>query len=165
MPQIVMHSPSLELQLKIGIKMIGVKTTCAAKSLFQFWEEIYKLFSPAVQVEGKDPLFQMLTQKRYAHESLKLMIAVILEQYPERVVREFIQDVFDQVFANLRDKGAVDWMAEALMDIPQSVLNNGEKASFITNMKAKSFVDDSGYYAEFFDKFVKRCKAHNMKVY
>lgn len=165
MPQIVMNCPSLELQLKIGIKMIGVKTTCAAKSLYQFWEEIFKLFSPAIQVSGKDTLYQMLTQKRYAHEALKLMVNVVLEQYPERTVREFIQDVFDQVFLHLRDKGAVDWMTEALMDIPQSVLNNGEKTSFISNMKLKSFEDDAAYYAEFFDKFFKRCKAHNMKVY
>lgn len=164
MPQIVINSPSLDLQMKIGIKIIGVKTNCAAKSLYQFWEEIYKVFSSEVKAEGKEKVFNMLVNNRYASESLKLMMNCIVEDYPSRIVRDYIEDVFTQVFKNLREPG-VEWMTEALQNIPQSILNNGEKNSFISNMKVKSADDHSEYYTDFFEKFEKRCKAHNLKKY
>lgn len=43
LPEVVLTSATLEIQLKFGIKIIGVKTVNAAKSLYQFFEMLFKV--------------------------------------------------------------------------------------------------------------------------
>ena len=43
LPEAVLTSPTLEIQLKFGIKIIGVKTVNAAKSLYQFFEMLFRV--------------------------------------------------------------------------------------------------------------------------
>ena len=49
--------------------------------------------------------------------------------------------------------------------MPQQILNNGEKNSFIINLQSKEFESNKMYYREFFDKYYKRCKLYVTKNY
>lgn len=148
----------------MAIKCIGVKTVCAAKSLYQLWEEVFKLIGQENVLKNKDTLVQLLTQGQFGLACVKSMIHVLVANFPERVVCDFMDDVFIQIILHIR-LASVDWFIAALVDTPQSVLNNGEKESFINNLKVKDYKANTDYYSDFFDKFYKRCRTHNAKIY
>lgn len=152
------------MQLKLGVKCIGVKTVCAAKSLYQFWEEMFKVIGPTNSLKNKDALTVLLTQNQYGLTVIKRMIEVLVQNFPERVVCDFMDDVIIQVLLNVR-LVSVNWFIAALSETPQYVLNNGEKESFINNLRIKDYTEHKDYYEDFFDKFYKRCRSHNSKIY
>lgn len=170
LPQVVLCSPTLvdyvnckELQMKLGIKCIGVKTVTAAKAVYQFWEEIFRVIGPENNLAGRDNLIKLLSGA-YGLEVVKSIVQVLVNNFPQRVVCKFMDDVLINVITNLREQ-SVNWFIDSLREIPQSILNNGEKESFIMNLSAKPYEEHKDYYSEFFDKFYKRCKTHNSKIY
>lgn len=150
--------------MKLGIKCIGVRTVCAAKSLYQLWEEVFKLMGAENVLNNKEALNLLLTQGNFGLACVKSMIQVLVANFPERVVCDFMDDVIIQILMNMRVQ-SIDWFIAALVDTPQSVLNNGEKESFISNLKVKEYATNKDYYNDFFDKFYKRCRTHNAKIY
>lgn len=103
--------------------------------------------------------------EKYGFESLRLMMAFIVREYPEKTIREYIIDVFVQVINHLRDYANM-WFTEILtIEVPSNILNEGEKTSFIENLKLREYSKNMQYYSEFFEKLCKRCKTHNLKNY
>lgn len=164
MPEVVLRSDTLDVQMKLGVKCIGIKTVTAAKALFQFWEEIFKITSPNHPIAGTQRCLHMLVNDGYGEVCVKKMFEVLVSNFPEKVLCDFMDDVFIQILINLRNYSD-KWFIQALMDVPQSVLNNGEKDSFIANLREKPYAGYKDYYAEFFDKFYRRCKTYNSKIY
>lgn len=148
----------------MGLKCIGIKTVCAAKALFQFWEEIFKVMNPANQIVGIENLCKLIKQENYGLYCLKAMFEVFVNNYPDKVVCDFMDDVILQILAFLRND-SIQWFYHALADVPQAVLNNGEKTSFITNLNEKEYETNKEYYIDFFDKFYRRCRTFNSKIY
>lgn len=150
--------------MKLGIKCIGIKTVCAAKSLFQFWEEIFKIMNPKNQIKGMPECMNLIVQGQYGAYCIGRMFGVLVCNYPDRVVVDFMDDVIIQVLSFMRQI-SVEWFTLALTEVPQAVLNNGEKTSFINNLQEKEYESNKEYYIDFFDKFYRRCKTYNSKIY
>lgn len=169
MPDVVLQSPTLETQLKFGIKIIGVKTTNAAKSLYQFLEMLFKvaganLAAGLTPIAGTDLLIGMIVQGGYGQQITTPLMMLFVEATPSSILGEFIEDIFLEILKNFREP-AVQWFTHALMAVPQQILNNGEKESFILNMRQKPYQQHDTYYKEFFEKYFKRCRTHNSKLY
>jgi hypothetical protein len=150
--------------LLFGLKAVGVQTVNAAKSLYQFWEEMVKQMNPESKVPGKESLNELLVNQGQGSQMVNTMVRHIIDDYPERIVRDFIEDVFIQVISNLR-LISVEWFYNALTEIPLNILNSAEKESFIVNLKNKEYIHDKQYYSDFFDKLYKRCKTHSLQTY
>ena len=148
----------------MGVKCIGIQTSQAAKSLFQFWEEIFKILSSRNSVQGMANLLKLIVDDGYGSACLKGMFEVLVGNFPEQVICEFIDDVIINILLNVRPQSE-SWFMQALEDVPQSVLNNGEKLSFVNNLREKDYTLCKDYYTEFFDKFYRRCKTYNSKIY
>ena len=77
---------------------------------------------------------------------------------------DFIDDIFIEILSNFRLQ-SVQWFTKSLVDVPQQILNNGEKNSFIINLQSKDYEQNKRFYREFFDKYYKRCKLYVTKNY
>lgn len=106
----------------------------------------------------------LLTQGQYGLGCVKGIMDVLVANFPERVVCDFMDDVVVQILMNMKQQ-SVEWFIASLVNMPQSVLNNGEKESFINNLRVKDYANNKEYYNDFFDKFYKRCKTYNAKIY
>lgn len=113
---------------------------------------------------GRDNLQELLVNQGVGFQVVNRMIKHVIDDYPERTIREFIDDVFMQVIANLR-LISVEWFYDVLTEMPLNILNTGEKESFIVNLKEKDYLVEKQYYSDFFDKLYRRCKTHSLQAY
>lgn len=163
LPEVVLRSPSLETQLKLGVKTIGVTTSNAARALYQFHEEVFMQLDPSNQNKNIEVLARLIAGG-YGAVTVNKMIEVLWKKYPERKLIDFMDDVFKQILLHVREV-SINWWVAALMDVPQQILNNGEKASFVENLKTKSYKENEDYYKDFFEKFYKRCRTYSSKLF
>lgn len=164
MPEVVLNCPTLKLMLEQGTALIGIQTVHAAKALYQFFEEVFKVCQPGSQLRGASELLRIIAEENFGTLIISKMMQEFVTCYPQRIVRDFMDDVFMKAIS-LHQQNSIIWFSEALKPIPQNILNPGEKNSFIGNLSSKAFQGNESYFVEFFEKFYKRAKTHNSKIY
>ena len=125
---------------------------------------MFKILSPKNQIKGMPECLDLIVKGGYGAFCIKRIFEVLVSNYPEKVLCDFMDDVIIQVIINLRPYSE-EWFMQSLVEVPQAVLNNGEKTSFITNLREKEYEANKEYYIDFFDKFYRRCKTYNSKIY
>lgn len=151
--------------LKLGLETIGLQTVNAAKAIFQFWEEIVRQCAEGNTAAGSDKIREVMAIGGCGMEALKRMIVFIVRDYPEHVIRSYIIDVLVQIIQCLR-AFSIDWFAHTLQtEVPANILNDGEKQSFVENLKLRDYSGNKQYYNDFFEKLCKRSKTHNLQIY
>jgi hypothetical protein len=120
--------------------------------------------NPKNQIDGILESQKLIVQGPYGAYCVKRMFEVWVNNFPDKVVVDFMDDVIIQILAFLRPV-AIQWFVQAITDIPQSVLNNGEKTSFIGHLTDKEYETNKDYYIDFFEKFYRRCRTFNSKIY
>ena len=161
LPGVVANSKSLEIQMKFGVSMIGIHSVSAEKSLYQFFEE---LFQYASEARDDNLAIRTLLKEKYGCLILKNTIVEMYKDYPSDKLIDYIDDLIALILTNFRED-SVQWFIETFKEVPQAVINNGEKNSFILNLSQKPYDDNREYYKDFFEKFYKRCRTYNSRMY
>lgn len=160
LPAIALRPDIAENQMKLALKVIGIRMENAAKALYQYFEEIFRRVIPELpNAESKD-FVDLVTKGGYGAKILQRMIEYLYDRFPSWKICNFMDDVFIQILVNSRET-SVQWWINALMNVPKTVLSSQEKESFIKNLKARPYLSNVEYYRDFLDKFYKRCEANS----